>query len=175
MQIRTAKSNDADAVTKLLERSYPTLMVRSYDAGLLASELPSMTTANPRLLASGSYYLVEEAERVIGCGGWTIEQPGTREVIDGLAHLRHFATDPAHVRQGVGRAIFERCSGAALERGVARFQVFASLNAEVFYRSLGFRRLGIVDLPNGPKLPAVRMELALIQSGRAAMLSSRTN
>ena len=160
MHIRTANPNDALAVSQLLQRAYPVLMAPFYDATALAAALPAMTEANPDLLASGTYYVAETAGRILGCGGWTFEQPGSRQIQKGLAHLRHFATDPTMGRQGIGRAIFRRCATTAAERGATRFQAFAGLNAEPFYESLGFKRLQMIDMPIGPtaKLPTVIME-----------------
>lgn len=168
MRIRSTHSNDAAAVGHLLERAYPLLMAPSYEAHVLARALPTMTTAKPDLLASGTYYVAENAGRIVGCGGWTSGQPGSGRLEDGLAHLRHFATDPAVVRQGIGRAIFARCAADAALRGAARFRVFASLNAEPFYRSLGLGRLDVIAIPIGPDatLPVVLMEGAIPGSNR---------
>lgn len=160
MHVRGADPRDGTAVDRLLERSYPALMADSYGETVLAAALPLMTRSNPRLLGSGTYYVAERAGRIVGCGGWTLEHPGTAEIVPGVAHLRHFATDPAFTRQGVGRAIFRRCAAAAVEARAERFQVYSSFNAEAFYRSLGLAPVGRVDIPLGPTVsfPAVLME-----------------
>ena len=160
MELRIAEPDDASNVTALLERSYPSLMAASYDANVLAVALPEMTRANPALLASETYYVMEDGERLIGCGGWTAEKPGSGEVEPGLAHLRHFATDPDRSREGIGRAIYNRCATDALNRGLTRFQAFSGLNAEPFYARLGLERVRVIDVPMGPSanLPTVLME-----------------
>jgi N-acetylglutamate synthase-like GNAT family acetyltransferase len=135
-------------------------MAAFYDADILAAALPVMIKASPTLLASGSFYVAEEAGCIVGCGGWTFEQPGSGRVEDGLSHLRHFATDPDMVRHGIGRSIFARCAAMAAQRGAKIFQAFAGLNAEPFYLSLGLVRRDLADIPLGPtaKLQAVLME-----------------
>jgi N-acetylglutamate synthase-like GNAT family acetyltransferase len=160
MRLRTANLSDTAAVTDLLARAYPTLMAASYDADVLAIALPAMTKANAALLLSNTYYVVENGERLVGCGGWTAEKPGSGQFEAGLAHLRHFATDPALARKGIGRSIFDRCALDAAKRNVLRFQAFAGLNAEPFYHRLGLRRLQVIDIPMGPaiRLPSVLME-----------------
>lgn len=160
MRLRTAQLRDFDAVSALLKRAYPTLMAASYEADALAKALPAMTNANPALLTSGTYYVVVDEGRVIGCGGWTAEKPGSQEVEPGLAHLRHFATDPDRARQGIGRRIYRQCVTDASRRGLTRFQAFASLNAEPFYQHLGLRRVEVIDIPLGPsiELASVLME-----------------
>jgi GNAT superfamily N-acetyltransferase len=158
--IRVAGPDDADAVTEVLTASYPVLMDGAYDMATLAAALPHMVRANPTLLASGTYYLAETADgTAVGCGGWTHERPGTGEREDGLAHIRHFATRPDRTGQGIGRALFEICVGAATGEGVHRFEVYASLNAEGFYRALGFETIEPLDIPmgNGAVFPSLRM------------------
>ena len=153
--IRVAHPDDAPAVGRLLEASYPPLMAPAYDPRVLLPALKVMTKANPSLLASGTYYVAESpGGRIVGCGGWTLVRPGTTETELGLAHVRHFATDPSWTRRGVGRALYDRCESSARLVGVRAFECYSSLNAERFYAALGFRRvrdfkidLGTVLLP----------------------------
>jgi GNAT superfamily N-acetyltransferase len=172
--LRIATPEDADAVTRLLQRSYPELMRASYDDEVLTAALPLITSANPTLLASGTFYLVEFEGEVEACGGWTPERPPGDLVASAIdpdgaassvafegeaAHLRHFATDPAHTGRGLGREIVERCLADARARGLARFECLSSLNAEPFYARLGFERLALVQLrlTEGVELPSVYM------------------
>ena len=107
--------NDEAAVSALLAACYPVLMPASYDAEILAAALPEITRANLTLLSSGTYYLAADtgAETIAGCGGWTREHPESGDITPGLAHIRHFATRPDRVGQGVGRSIYARCETAA--------------------------------------------------------------
>ena len=107
-RIRPVRPDDERQVSALLAAAYPKLMAGAYPEALLAKVLPLMTQANPALLASGTFYLAETGEsEVIGCGGWTFEHPGSGERVTGLAHIRHFASHPDRVRQGIGRVIAE--------------------------------------------------------------------
>ena len=158
--VRIATPDDAANVGRLLEASYPPLMAQAYDARTLLRALDLMTKANPALLASGTYYVAESpGGRTVGCGGWTLERPGTAVTEPGLAHVRHFATDPSWARRGVGRAIFDRCESAARLAGVHAFECYSSLNAERFYAALGFRRVRYLDvqLTSDVLLPGVLM------------------
>ncbi len=95
MHIRITNLNDEKLVSELLYASYSELMVEEYDASALGLALPRMTHANPELLASGTFYIVEGMNSLaIGCGGWTLDAPGVKEKREGIAHLRHFATHP---------------------------------------------------------------------------------
>lgn len=158
---RVATPADAAAVDALLQASYPALMAPAYDAAALAPALSLMTRSNPALLGSGTFYVVESGTgMLIGCGGWTLERPGTGTVEPNLAHIRHFATHPDWTRRGVGRAIYERCEAAARAAGATAFECYSSLNAEAFYRGLGFARVRLIDLELRPdvRLPAVLMQ-----------------
>jgi N-acetylglutamate synthase-like GNAT family acetyltransferase len=158
--IRVAEPADAEAVTALLKASYPVLMRQAYDEAILAAGLDAMTTANPKLLASGTYYLAESPiGRAVGCGGWTREAPGSSAVQSRVGHIRHFATDPAWAGLGIGRSIYAACEREARGAGVKEFTCYSSLNAAAFYAALGFENVGSIKvrLGAGVMLPGVLM------------------
>jgi GNAT superfamily N-acetyltransferase len=123
-----------------------------------------MTIAQPTLLRSGTYYLAETSGGIlVGCGGWSIERPGSGEVLAGVAHIRHFCVHPEWTRQGVGRALYTRCRDDARDFGVTVLECYSTLNGEPFYAALGFERDRIfaVELPGGIALASVRMIAAI--------------
>lgn len=164
MRLRVVTLEDAAAVASVLGASYPLLWAGVYPPELLARALPQTTRANPRLLSSGRYYLVEaETGEPAGCGGWSSDPPGHRDEDPERAHIRHFATHPDWTRRGVGRLLYARCEADARAAGFTRFETFASLNGEAFYAALGFRRLERIGtpMPGGVLFPAIRMERAI--------------
>lgn len=161
MKIRPSTPEDVSVVEALLGRSYPAMMAAAYEEDILARAMPRMTTANPELLASGTFYVAEDAGgEIVGCGGWTFDEPGSGKLVDGLAHLRHFAVDPSRARGGIGRLIFAECARVAADRRARRFQAFSGLNAEPFYASMGLKRHDVVYIPmgDGVVFPVVLME-----------------
>jgi N-acetylglutamate synthase-like GNAT family acetyltransferase len=157
---RVARLDDGLAVDALLQASYPNLMASAYEQALLVPALKLMTKANPSLLASGTYYVAESrAGLVVGCGGWTLERPGTDTVQPKRAHIRHFATHPDWTKRGIGRAIYRLCENAARSAGVISFECYSSLNAEAFYSALGFKSIRTISIDLGPNvvLPAILM------------------
>ncbi len=160
MLVRVAGDQDFQTIHALLKRSYPVLMKPAYAPDVLSAALPLMTQANPDLITSGSYYVAENGGVIVGCGGWTWTAPGTGAASEGLVPARHFAVDPEHMSNGVGRAIFERCRADALVAGATRIQSLSSLNAEPFYERMGLRRLNLTELPigEGVGFPVVLME-----------------
>jgi GNAT superfamily N-acetyltransferase len=164
MRTRIATLGDEASVSALLLASYTNLMAKDYDAAVLAAALPRMVRANPTLLASGTFYVVDgPASLPAGCGGWTLAAPGTQAETAGLAHLRHFATHPDYTRQGIGRLIYNQCRDAAKLAGATRFQAYASLTSVPFYASVGLQFIGDFDITMGGdvKLPAALMEGAI--------------
>jgi GNAT superfamily N-acetyltransferase len=161
--IRTATPADETILSELLTAAYRELARGSYDSEALAAALPLMSRANPKLLASGSYYIAEIGGSAAGCGGWTIDKPGSGEVIAGVGHIRHFATHPAHLRKGVARLLLEHCLAEARAAGIRVMMSQSTLPAEQFYAAAGFRRVGPIMVEMGPGviLPAVEMQLPL--------------
>jgi N-acetylglutamate synthase-like GNAT family acetyltransferase len=126
--------------------------------------LPIISRANPRLLASRTYFVaITDDGDVIGSGGWSREQPGARKIERGIGHIRHFATHPDWTHSGVGRAIHERCADEGKAVGLDCFECYASLNAVDFYTKLGFDAVRPMDvvLNDQVVLPVMLMEQAL--------------
>ena len=151
--IRIADLSDSDAVSALLAASYSILFPAHYSSETLRSALPDMIKANPKLLASGTYYVAEaEQGNLVGCGGWTAANPESGEITEGEAHIRHFATHPEWVRRGIGTTLLARCLSEARSTGTRKLYCCSTLNAERFYRASGFDTVGPIEVPMGPSL-----------------------
>jgi N-acetylglutamate synthase-like GNAT family acetyltransferase len=142
--IRIATSHDEAPVSALLKASYPELMRTDYEPEVLELAIPLMTKANSNLLNARTYFVAETVDRsVVGCGGWTMERPGTGEIVERLSHLRHFATHPSFTGKGIGRAMYETCEKDAKRAGIDRLECYASLNAQSSYNGLGFEPIDL--------------------------------
>lgn len=163
VSIRAATPDDRNALDELIAASYATLDRAAYDRVMLAAAMPAISKANPKLLASGTYYVAEIGGEPAGCGGWTREAPHTGALADGVAHIRHFATHPAHLRKGVARRLLDHCLDEAAAAGVRVMNSQSTLLAEPFYASAGFRRVGsgLAEMRPGVELPVVHMECEL--------------
>ena len=75
--LRPATADDAETLSALIAASYATLRDGAYDPASIDAALPAMSHANPKLLASGTYYVAEIDGRAAGCGGWSFEAPGS--------------------------------------------------------------------------------------------------
>lgn len=160
MQIRTATEQDFAGIDAVLAASYRQLMAPAYDPTVLSVALPAMTKAQPGLIASERFYVAQSDGDIVGCGGWSLEAPGSGDRTDGLAHIRHFATDPNTLGRGIGRAVFDRCATDARAAGMVNLQALSSLNAEPFYARMGLLTLKRIDIKMGSvgSFPVVLME-----------------
>jgi GNAT superfamily N-acetyltransferase len=157
--IRAANAGDLAAVDRLLSRSYPRLLAPDYPASVLVLAVPRIARARPELLASGTYFLAEDVEgRLLAAGGWTRGAP-TGDSPRDTGHVRHVATDPDALRQGVGRALMTRVMLDARGAGMLWLDCLSTRTAVPFYSALGFRTLAPIEVQLAPGItfPAVRM------------------
>ncbi|CAE7422831.1 unnamed protein product [Symbiodinium natans] len=159
ISVRVADLSDGPAIDKVLGECYPALFRGAYDEEALAAFLPHIIYSQPELLESGKFFVAESAEsgetRILACGGWSLHRPGSREVIAGLGHLRHFAVHPDCIGKGIGRSIFEACAQQSKEFGVVEFECCSSLVAEGFYARLGLQTIETKELTLKEGVPPI--------------------
>lgn len=125
-----------------------------------------------QLVRDCTYFLVEREGEIAGCGGWSwratlfggddsvIErEPAPLDPARDAARIRAMYTDPAFVRQGVGRRILALCEQAAVDHGFRRAEMMATLSGVPLYRACGYAP--IEEASAGPiegvTVPLVRM------------------
>jgi GNAT superfamily N-acetyltransferase len=160
LSLRKAAPTDLAAVDRLLSRSYPKLLAADYPPSIMVLAVPRISRARPELLASGRYFLAEDAEgRLLAAGGWSRGNPSGPQMHEDTGHVRHVATDPGFVRKGVGRALMGRVMQDARAAGMLWLDCLSTRTAVPFYHALGFRPVGPVEVPLAPEVrfPAMRM------------------
>jgi N-acetylglutamate synthase-like GNAT family acetyltransferase len=164
--IRPAKREDLAAIDALLSRSYPALLKRDYPPSVLVTAIPLISRANPALVSSGTYFVVEAGDIILGAGGWTPGAPGGASR-PRVGHIRHVVTDHRQIRKGIGRKLMARIVSDAASAGIKQLECFSTRTAEPFYVACGFRTLGpmLVTLRKGIDFPAVHMRRFLESSG----------
>lgn len=153
LTLRHATLADLAAVDDLLARCYPRLLAKDYPPSTMVLAVPLIMRARPELLTSGRYHLaITEQGRVVGAGGWSGRGQG-------WAQVRHVATDPGHLRRGIGRRLMRRVLAEAAGQGVTQLECLSTLTAVPFYAALGFAVLGPIEIGLRPGItfPAVRM------------------
>jgi GNAT superfamily N-acetyltransferase len=162
--LRVAKQEDIGALDRLFQRSYGRLLSQDYPPSIMVTAIPIIARAQPALVNSGLFYLIEDdGGDVLGAGGWSISPPGGRPGRPGLGHIRHVATDPAATRRGVGRLLMDHIVQEARASGLSSLHCQSTLTARPFYEALGFVAQGETMLPlrGGIGFPAVLMERRL--------------
>jgi len=158
--LRRAGPDDEASITALLDDCYSVFAPQFYGASVLEMALPVMTTANLQLLQSGNFWVAESAEALtVGCGGWSLEWPGTGEIVPREAHIRQYAVHPKWIRRGIASSINRKCFTAAAEHGIELIHCYAALGSEPFYEALGFDVIGsmVLELPNGVSIPVIHV------------------
>ena len=163
LTVRAATLADLADIDALLGRSYPVLLKEAYPPSLLVTAIPLISKAQPRLIASGTYFVVEEAGVIVGAGGWTRAAPGTGRSSGRVGHIRHVVTDHTRVRKGIGRRLMAHILDDARSAGAVRMECLSTLMAVPFYAACGFGERGPVSISLRPGIdfPAVLMDLAL--------------
>lgn len=156
--VRASTRADLAAVDWLLSRSYPKLLKADYPPSVLVTALPLISRAQPALMASGTYFVAEEAGEILGAGGWTRDRRYRR-----TGHIRHLVTDASHQRRGIGRALISHVLDQARGADILQMECWSTRTAERFYQAMGFETLGPMEVSLAPGIvfPAVRMRLTL--------------
>ncbi len=164
--IRKAAKSDLAAIDALLSRSYPALLKRDYPPSVLVTAIPLISRANPALVSSGTYFVVEAGGEILGAGGWTPGAPPGGTSQKRIGHIRHVVTDHRQIRKGLGRKLMAHIVSDAASAGIKQLECFSTLTAEPFYVACGFRTLGpmSVTLRKGIDFPAVHMRRFLESS-----------
>lgn len=175
---RLATLVDLPAIRDLMDASIRTLVGATLDPARLEASFEIMGV-DTQLIEDGTYFVVERAGRIAGCGGW-----GRRATLFGGDHsagrsarLLDPATEPARVRamythpdfarQGVGRLILARCEEAAAREGFRTLELASTIAGEPLYVACGYSVVERIEAPTsrGVAIPLARMVKRIQRSG----------
>jgi GNAT superfamily N-acetyltransferase len=132
-----------------------------------------------QLIADGTYFVVEDAGVIAGCGGWSKRKTlfggdrGRHASEDALldpacepARIRAFFVHPRWARRGIGMQILRQCERAAAAAGFTTLELVATLAGVPLYAAGGFDAVEHFEIPlaNGGRMPVVRMRKASAES-----------
>lgn len=171
MKIRTATLDDLPEVERVMRLSMAALGSQFYDARQIESAVKFIAVADPQIISDGTYFVVENDDQVVACGGWSKRKKlftGTagQESIDGWldplnepARIRAMFVDPAYSRRGIGRMIVERAEDEARRAGFTRCELMATLPGVPLYSACGYEphETTEIELPDGVRLECLRM------------------
>lgn len=129
--IRPAQVSDVETLTDLAFRSKQS---NGYDDAFMAACRDELRITSSTL--SERAYWVAEADSVLGCAAICASES------DGTGEVHAFFVAPEAKRRGVGRALWNRITAAAVAEGWRRLLLDADPAAVRFYEAMGFRVVG---------------------------------
>jgi GNAT superfamily N-acetyltransferase len=156
--IRHATHADRDAIQRLIAASARGLSREHYDDAQIEAAIATVFGIDTTLVDDGTYFVVENAGELIGCGGWSRRRTlfgGDQYVARDTSYLdpefepakiRAFFIHPGHARKGVGRALLDRCESEAAAHGFRVLELMSTLPGVNFYESCGYVKQGDFDL-----------------------------
>lgn len=170
---RIATPDDAPALAEVMAAAIAELQKGFLDPAQIASSRTIMGL-DRQLLIDGTYFVVQDGDRIAGCGGWSRRAtlyggdhtPGRdAALLDPAleaARVRAMYTHPDFARRGVGRLILTLCEAAARAEGFRRVELMATLSGRALYSQCGYEDIeAIEDARGGAAVPLVRMGKAI--------------
>ena len=170
--LRVATPADEAAAAALMKASAAVLFPRFYDERQSVSALEYVAQVDRALLEDGTYFVLESAGELVGCGGWSRrdrlytgsgDSAGDDRLLDPArepARVRAMFVRADWTRRGLGRRILEACEAAAKAEGFTQLSLVSTMPGLPLYRAYGFSELEQheVVMPDGVAIPCVAME-----------------
>jgi GNAT superfamily N-acetyltransferase len=149
-EIRTALPADSQTIRELIALSARGLSRGYYSEEQVGAALKSVYGVDSLLIEDGTYFVAEADGRIIGCGGWSKRKTlfggdqfskrdtGLLDPCLEAAKIRAFFIHPNFARQGIGRAILDRCEAEAADEGFISLELMSTLPGVEFYMACGY-------------------------------------
>jgi len=176
---RLAHSDDIPVLERLIPLSVRALQTGYYSPAQIEAALGPVFGVDRQLIRDGTYFVVEDGNAIIGCGGWSkrksffgsdrarIEPDSELDPRCEPARIRAFFVHPSWARQGVGRTLLVACEQAIRVAGFRSIELVATLAGEPLYARFGYLATERYEVPMaaGLCLPVVRMTKRLSAAG----------
>lgn len=140
-------------IQTLISKSARILQSQYYKKSDIETAL-ELVSGIEELIAAGSFLVAEYENKIIGCGGWTIDASESQK-----AEIRGFFVHPDCARRGVATLLLATCEIECLHKGIQTLCLTATLSGEPFYKKCGFSESGRFrqGLSNGESFELVKM------------------
>ena len=157
-------------IGEVMRESTSGLSAGYYDERETASATEFITIPDAQLIDDETYFVVEEENEIVACGGWsrraklyTGSGSTDARALDPeteAARVRAMFVLPSHARRGIGRMIVDACEDAAKSAGFRKLELMATLPGEPFYLACGYsvRERSGIHLGNGTIIGGAIME-----------------
>ena len=158
---RHATPGDLGALEELIAISARVLGAPDYTAAQIEGALRGAFGVDTQLIRDKTYFVVERAGRLIGCGGWSRRRTlfggdarADRDATElnprhDAAKIRAFFIHPDVKRSGIGTALLEQCERDAMSQGFSRFELMATLPGVRLYGARGYVAGDRIEWPVG--------------------------
>jgi GNAT superfamily N-acetyltransferase len=150
LNVRQATLAERETLQNLIARSARGLSTADYRPEQIEGALQGAFGVDSQLIQDGTYFVVEEGDAIVGCGGWSFrktlfggDQRRERDAAEldprtEPAKIRAFFVDPAHARRGIGTMLLEKCEAEARRRGFTRVELMSTLPGIRLYSARGY-------------------------------------
>jgi GNAT superfamily N-acetyltransferase len=170
LSLRLAVESDLPALRQLMENAIRELQTPFLSPEQVAASF-SIMGLDTQLVADRTYFVVEAADGIAGCGGWSRRatlfggdhsegrDAALLDPAKDAARVRAMYTHPDFTRRGVGSRVLDACEAAAAAEGFRSCELAATLAGEPLYKACGYRQIErfTAETPQGVAVPLVRM------------------
>jgi GNAT superfamily N-acetyltransferase len=170
MHIRRARPADIAEIETLIARAVMALM-EEYSLEQRRASIGPLFGVDRQIIEDGTYYVVEQAGRLVGGGGWSFRRTlfggdavtnrDDSRLVPGVdpAHIRAFYVDPNAARTGIGTQLLLQSEADAAALGFTRYDMMATLTGVPLYARHGYHAGSqlLFTLPGGLEFPLVHM------------------
>ena len=174
--LRKAVTADIPALTALIARSARGLSTADYRPLQIEGALRGAFGVDSQLLADETYFIVEDAGQIVGCGGWSFRSTlfggdarsgRDSSILDPktqAAKIRAFFIEPSHARRGIGSLLLEHCENQARAHGYLETEMMATLPGARLYTARGYTAGSLVrfDVGSGESIEFIPMRKPLV-------------
>jgi GNAT superfamily N-acetyltransferase len=172
-EYKVAIQDDLPILTAIMGRAMGGLLSPFLSAAQVEASYAVMGL-DTQLVTDGTYFLVTKNGVPAGCGGWSRRatlyggdhsrgrDAALLDPLTDAARVRAMYTDPAFVRQGVGRLILDLCENVARAEGFGSAALVATMPGLPLYQACGYTITAqFEDSSGGTPVPLARMIKAL--------------
>lgn len=154
--LRLANFDDIDKISQLIQLSARKLGGEFYDKKTIESALQGAFGVDTQLIKDQTYYVIENNDCLIACGGWSyrktlfgsdtnnLRNPAKLDPQTQAAKIRAFFIHPNFARQGLGNELLKTCESKAKDYGFLQCQLMSTLSGINFYQKNGYQGNGYI-------------------------------
>lgn len=172
LNIRVAKITDMEKIEQIMKLSMKSLGQGHYSDEQIRSSCKYVCVPDKQIIEDGTYYVVEDENGMIGCGGWSYRDtlyagPQTQLQPDkklnpekDLARVRAMFVLPSVSGKGVGSLILRTSEQEAQKYGFKKAALGATQSGLAFYKAKGWIivKEEMAVLPDGVMIEVTQME-----------------